>query len=157
MYCDRCGAQLEESVNFCRACGHPVGGAPPVPRDDSLAGHLRLLGILWIAISAFRLLPAVMLFSIGGLLQFPPFLRALFPIIGLTLLVAAVLGFVAGWGLLERAPWARTMALVLGVIALVDVPLGTALGIYTLWVLLPLRPGMPGVQAENSPLVRSER
>lgn len=96
------------------------------------------------------------LFSIGGLLRFPPFMRALFPVVGLTFLVAAVLGFVAGWGLLERAPWARTLAIVLGIIALVDVPLGTALGIYTLWVLLPLRPGMPGVEAASSPLVRSE-
>ncbi|HWQ54328.1 MAG TPA: zinc ribbon domain-containing protein [Bryobacteraceae bacterium] len=157
MYCDQCGTKLEENVNFCRACGHPVVGAPALPREESVAGHLRLLGILWIAISAFRLLPAVTLFSIGGLLQFPPFMRALLPAIGLTFLVAAVLGFVAGWGLLERAPWARTLSIVLGIIALVDVPLGTALGIYTLWVLLPLRPGIPGVQAENSPLVRSER
>jgi len=40
-------------------------------------------------------------------------------------------------GLLEREPWARTLALVLGFLSLFKVPVGTALGIYTLWVLLP--------------------
>ena len=46
-------------------------------------------------------------------------------------------GFFAGWGLLQRESWARILALVVGFLALLNVPLGTALGIYTLWVLLP--------------------
>ena len=46
-------------------------------------------------------------------------------------------GFLAGWGLLNREAWGRVLALVLGFVALIHVPLGTALGIYTLWVLLP--------------------
>jgi hypothetical protein len=44
---------------------------------------------------------------------------------------------VAGWGLLERRPWARTLAIVVAIIALLNPILGTILGIYTLWVLLP--------------------
>jgi len=39
--------------------------------------------------------------------------------------------------LLQRENWARIFALVMGFIALLNVPLGTALGVYTLWVLLP--------------------
>src|SRR5438552_6134581 len=35
------------------------------------------------------------------------------------------------------APWARFLGLALGFLALLRFPLGTALGIYTLWVLLP--------------------
>jgi len=46
-----------------------------------------------------------------------------------------IAGAIAGWGLLDRRPWARTLAIVLGVLALFDIPFGTALGIYTLWVL----------------------
>jgi glucose uptake protein GlcU len=46
-------------------------------------------------------------------------------------------GFFAGWGLLQHEEWARVFALVVGFIALLNVPIGTALGIYTLWVLLP--------------------
>ena len=48
----------------------------------------------------------------------------------------AALQLVAGWGLLQRKPWARILTIVLGVISLIRFPLGTALGVYTLWVLL---------------------
>ena len=37
---------------------------------------------------------------------------------------------------MQRAPWARTTAIILGVLALFHPPLGTALGVYTLWVLV---------------------
>jgi hypothetical protein len=55
--------------------------------------------------------------------------------IGAFMTLAAAAGIAAGWGLLDRRPWARTLALVLGCLALIDFPFGTALGIYTLWVL----------------------
>lgn len=48
-----------------------------------------------------------------------------------------LLHLVLAWGLFERQPWARTLGLVLGIFALVRIPFGTALGIYTLWVLGP--------------------
>jgi hypothetical protein len=52
-----------------------------------------------------------------------------------------VLHLVLAWGLLERESWARMLGLVLGFLALLRFPLGTALGIYTLWVLLPEESG----------------
>jgi hypothetical protein len=52
-------------------------------------------------------------------------------------LIFAVLGVGAGWGLLQREGWARPAAIALGILNLFDPPFGTALGIYTLWVLLP--------------------
>jgi hypothetical protein len=64
-------------------------------------------------------------------------LRPILSLVGCFLLVKAAAGFIAGWGLLQRQDWARTFALVVGFIALLNVPIGTALGIYTLWVLLP--------------------
>ena len=39
--------------------------------------------------------------------------------------------------MLQREPWARTVALVLGFLSLFNIPFGTAIGVYTLWVLLP--------------------
>jgi hypothetical protein len=55
--------------------------------------------------------------------------------------VVAVLMAVTGFSRIrvtsERRPWARSLAIVLAVIALLHPPFGTALGIYTLWVLLP--------------------
>lgn len=64
-------------------------------------------------------------------------LRPLLTSIGSITLLKAAAGFFAGWGLLQRESWARILALVVGFLALLNVPLGTALGIYTLWVLLP--------------------
>ena len=56
--------------------------------------------------------------------------------LGLLPLVSGAAGIAAGWGLLQRQPWARILAIVLGCTSLFDMPFGTALGIYTLWVLL---------------------
>ncbi len=39
--------------------------------------------------------------------------------------------------MLRREPWARIVALVLGFISLFNIPFGTAIGVYTMWVLLP--------------------
>jgi len=38
---------------------------------------------------------------------------------------------------MQRDSWARILAIVMAFIALFNVPFGTAIGVYTLWVLLP--------------------
>jgi len=113
----------------------------PAPQGR-VASHVRLLGILWLASAAIHLIPGFFLltfFRHGFILppDVPPFVNSLMQFIGLALVGGAVLSLMAGWGLLERQPWARTLAIVLGVLHLINVPFGTALGAYTLWVLLP--------------------
>lgn len=117
-----------------------------MPVQGRIAGHIRLLGIFWLALSVFRLIPGLFLLvffnrNFWGL--FPPdmprFVFGLVHVVGLLMLAGAVIGIIAGWGLLERQPWARMLTIVLGFFNLLDMPLGTALGIYTLWVLLPAR------------------
>ena len=54
-------------------------------------------------------------------------------------MVLGIQGMVAGYGLLRRKAWGRILAMVvgfLGFLGLVNFPLGTAIGIYTFWVLL---------------------
>jgi hypothetical protein len=51
-------------------------------------------------------------------------------------LIFSVPGIIGGVALLKRRPWGRIWTLVLSVILLLDIPLGTALGIYSLWVLV---------------------
>jgi hypothetical protein len=131
---------------YCSRCGKQAGAAPLMPPARSrLAGHIRLLGILWLAVSAFRLLPGLLFLFAGPFwIGFVPaevraMVFGLVGIFGAFFLIGALLGFAAGWGLLERKPWSRTLTIVLGVFSLFDVPIGTALGIYTLWVLLPAK------------------
>jgi len=145
MFCDGCGASLAAGAVFCPACGKRIGAAAPVPASSRLAGHIRLLGILWIAISAFRFIPGMVLWTVfrpsARFLPFelPLFVHGLARAAGGIFMLCGVIGVVAGWGLLERRPWARLLSIVLGFLNLVDMPFGTALGIYTLWVLLPER------------------
>lgn len=49
--------------------------------------------------------------------------------------VFAVPGLVAGWSLLTRRAWGRVIGIVVAVLHLFNIPIGTAFGIYTLWVL----------------------
>jgi hypothetical protein len=48
----------------------------------------------------------------------------------------AVPGLAAGYGLLKLRPWARMLTIVLAIFELIRFPFGTALGVYSLWVLL---------------------
>lgn len=144
MFCDRCGSKLSDQQHFCDSCGKPVGVVPLMPRPNRIAGHIRLLAILWIAVSAIRLIPGVFLGTFFRhdmpwfrYNEFPSFFFPMMHMLSVVLLGTAILGIITGWGLLERRPWARMMAIVIGCIFLIDMPFGTALGIYTLWVLLP--------------------
>jgi len=52
------------------------------------------------------------------------------------LIVISLPGVIAGIGLLKFRPWARILAIIIGVLHLLSFPFGTALGVYTLYVLL---------------------
>ena len=56
-------------------------------------------------------------------------------------LIQSIAGIALGVGLLHRSLWARPLAMVLGILMLIHPVLGTALGIYTLWVMLPQHSG----------------
>lgn len=51
------------------------------------------------------------------------------------LTVLGLPGIIAGFGLLRRHQWARYLAIVVGIFNLVNFPVGTLVGAYTLWVL----------------------
>ena len=56
--------------------------------------------------------------------------------VGLFLITVSLPGVLGGMGLLKLQPWARYLVMLLGVLNLVNIPFGTAAGIYTLWVLM---------------------
>jgi len=136
----------------CGRCGKTVLGLIEL-RRSRVREHVRLVGILWMAYSALHVVAGLALLIVAQVIfgrlsggihipNGPPpevtvWLRPLLSLIGWLILAKAAAGFFAGWGLLQREGWARVVALVMGFIALLNVPIGTALGIYTLWVLLP--------------------
>jgi len=150
MFCDGCGAVVQPGQGFCSRCGKQIVGpvAMMQQRPGRVQGHVQLLGILWLAISAFNTIGGVVLYVVANTLfahlhamgapEAPTaFLRPLLSVVGILILAKAACGFLAGWGLMRREPWARIVALVLGFLSLFNVPFGTAVGVYTLWVLMP--------------------
>ena len=52
------------------------------------------------------------------------------------LLAIGIPGIITGIGLLKLRPWARIVGIVLSAINLINIPFGTILGVYGLWILL---------------------
>jgi hypothetical protein len=51
-------------------------------------------------------------------------------------ILGAIAGLVAGFGLLARQPWGRTATLVLSVPLLIDLPFGTLLAVFALYLMV---------------------
>jgi hypothetical protein len=145
MFCNRCGSQMPLDSTACPGCGRPTGDPASAVSQSRIERHLHTLGILWMVIGGLFLIPALglMIFGRSGHFVFhhrEPW-AGIFPlflfIAGSTLAILAAGGVCVGLGLMQRRPWARATAIILGVLALFHPPFGTALGIYTLWVLVP--------------------
>jgi hypothetical protein len=105
--------------------------------------HVKVVGWLWVILGALTLLGAlcaVVSIAGGGLISGDQ--DALLAtgitatVLGLFLILSGAVNLIAGVGLLKFKPWARILALILAILNLLAFPIGTALGIYTLWVLL---------------------
>lgn len=148
MFCNRCGTQIQPDYNVCPKCGNPItaGTAQPVLQTPSrLQRHLRTLGILWIVVGALWIIPSLAMIGFSHapriLTGDDMFMRTFMPPMMLSMgsffLLVAAGGVLVGWGLMKYERWARMTAIVLAILAILHPPFGTALGIYTLWVLLP--------------------
>jgi hypothetical protein len=72
------------------------------------------------------------------------------------LLAFSVPSIVCGWGLLKFKRWARLLGIILAAIALLKFPVGTAFGVYALWVFFskqsePLFDGSPASSGVDVP------
>lgn len=167
MYCDGCGTPFSSGTRFCSVCGKQLVTGPatstavppatPFSRstsDGRVRRNISLLAGLWLANGILRLMEVGAATAFGHMV-FPPFEWAgnswpfdgwsgfepfiwrglLFGSIFLALF--GVIYLVLAWSLFQRESWARVLGIVLGCLALLRFPFGTALGIYTLWVLLP--------------------
>jgi hypothetical protein len=118
--------------------------------------HITLVGVLNIAYRAFILLWAFIFFALAAgfsrvfqylmrteavhmhdvpfeILDIVPFILTL---VGTLMFVVSVIGIIGGVAVLKRKEWGRIVLLVVSFFNLAHVPLGTALGVYTIWALL---------------------
>jgi hypothetical protein len=141
--------------------GVPPGVPPPIPYQPAyqprVERHVQTLGILWCVYGAYRALGGIVAAAIlmglstpgffgdwGGMRNSPfpfmphfPFMGVLGVFVAVVTLVFAALSFLVGFSLLNRKPWGRVLAMVVAILQLIKIPVGTALGVYTLWVLGP--------------------
>jgi hypothetical protein len=108
-----------------------------------LEKHVTILGWLHLALNLFTLFIGVLVFFIligTGLLSGDGEAMTVLALVGVfvlgILVVVSIPGIITGWGLLKRKSWSRPLAIVIGFLSLMNVPFGTALGVYTFWVLL---------------------
>lgn len=105
--------------------------------------HLNILAILYLLTSIGEVVAAFALLGIlggigllsGDVFAFS-FLAGLGSILGFFLLLIGLPGLFLAWGLWRLKSWARPLGFVLAVLNLLNAPLGTLLGIYTIWALL---------------------
>ena len=162
MFCSGCGQALQPGQAVCPQCGRPLAPpVPPVPNLDfqlsNFAGRVRALSIVWFVYGGLSLafgligLTFARAFLHGGFGPwshgpwgsgswdpgwfFPAILRFGWAVV----VVRSGLALLAGWGLMERSQWGRIVAIAAGIISLIRIPIGTALGIWTLVTLLGYR------------------
>jgi len=112
--------------------------------ENKMEKHVHLLGVFWIAHGGLVLIGGIITFALLFGLSFIPdmdsegttVLRMVGIIVGGLLWLLSVPKIIAGVGLLKRMEWARILTLILSFPALFNIPLGTALGIYSLAILL---------------------
>jgi hypothetical protein len=112
--------------------------------------HVKVLGVIYLAFGALMLLAALFLaVTLGGVAGIvgataePDDAAIAIPVLGFAgTALAGFLGIfslpslITGYGLLNFKPWARIVGIVLSAISLINIPIGTIIGAYGLWVLL---------------------
>ena len=112
--------------------------------------HVKVLGVIYLAVGGLMLCAALFLglgsgvaAGIVGASADPHDAAIAVPILGIAgtalagfLVLFALPSLITGYGLLQYKSWARIVGLVLSAISLINIPLGTVVGAYGLWVLL---------------------
>ncbi len=98
--------------------------------------HITAVGWLWIVNGAVSILMVIIGLIIANL-NIPAQEDALVTTIGVLccFVPGIVADFAAGYGLLRYKTWARILVIILAILNLILLPIGTVIGIYTLWVM----------------------
>lgn len=115
--------------------------------EAAMEKHVTFIAVVNIALGLIGVMVALLLFALiagGGLIgsmtshEVPPmFITSIVgSVIAFMITLFSVPGIIGGIGLLYRKPWARILMLIFAFMNLLNIPIGTLIGIYTIWVLL---------------------
>jgi hypothetical protein len=104
--------------------------------------HIKILGILFMVRGILSTSIGLILYSffrsgaiIIGDYQVHAILSIIITVVAILALVRGIPEIICGAGLLAQRKWSRIFGIIMAVISIFEVPIGTALGIYGLWVL----------------------
>lgn len=105
--------------------------------------HINVIAALRIGFSILGLLIGVLiyviLYFVGDFaddLEAETILAIVANVIIVVFIVLSIPGIIAGIGLFKRKEWARILTLILSVLDLFNIPVGTAIGVYSIWALV---------------------
>jgi len=105
--------------------------------------HITLVAVLNIGFGVMGLLFACMAFLAiagGGIISGDPDVMIITMIVASAITIFFIIislpDLIGGIGLLKRRGWARILVMIIAVLDLFIIPIGTVIGVYTLWVLL---------------------
>ena len=104
--------------------------------------HINIVAALQIGLSILRLIVVGIVFAIlhfVGDFSGEHEAQIVLSIIANVMMVVCVLlslpSIIAGIGLFKRKEWARILTLIISVLDLINIPIGTAVGVYSIWAL----------------------
>jgi hypothetical protein len=116
-------------------------------RKMKMREHVTVVGALHIGLGALGVLvaivvlastigPGLLVLSLEGDAEPLTILTIIGGIVAVFLTIISLPGIIGGIGLLRLRPWARILVLIVAVLDLLNIPIGTLLGIYSIWVLV---------------------
>lgn len=105
--------------------------------------HINIVASLRIGFSIFGIVVGAVLFAvlhfagdISGDHEAQYILSIIANVLIIFFTVLCIPGIIAGIGLFKRKEWARILTLIISVLDLFNFPLGTAVGVYSIWALV---------------------
>lgn len=104
--------------------------------------HVNVVAALQIGFSILRLIIVFIIFTVlqfvgdfSGEPEAEVVLSIIANVIAIVFVVLSIPGILAGIGLFKRKEWARILTLIISVLDLINFPIGTAVGVYSIWAL----------------------
>jgi O-antigen/teichoic acid export membrane protein len=105
--------------------------------------HINVVAALQIGLSIFGIVIGiiilVVLSLVGGFVDDNDasfIIHLVGGIVSFVLILLSIPGIIAGIGLFRKKEWARILTLILSVMNLMNIPVGTAVGAYSIWALV---------------------
>lgn len=108
--------------------------------------HVSFVGALHVGFGILGLLGALTIYIIfnfaGGFaeVEAEPFASEILSFLGgtisLVIMFFALLGIIGGIGLFSHKNWARILVMIVSAMNCLNIPIGTAKGVYSIWVLM---------------------